>query len=529
MKIGPVRTIKGHYNLLHIVRLDHYERSIDKITDSIFKFENLNPQFNDSLNTVKLKLRELNHKLQSLLPKFRNKRGLFDGLGTVIKSITGNLDANDAIELNKQIDTILKNEDSMAKEINQQTKLNKQMIERFENITKHINYQQKVMVDYLNHTQEQLKNKINSEDLTIRYMQFLNQINFNIDLLNSHLSSIAEAVIFAKFNIIPKQILNQNELSEIHLIFQKQNVTIKSDEHIYELLELQAYYNDTNIIFNIQIPVIPDDIYTLFHIIPLPTRGNKVIPAKPYLIMNPYNIQYLDKKCPYIEKTYYCQTTINIEATNNSRCIGNLLNNKPAHCELNDKENFIEIFQPEPNYIILINVPETIIITTCGPKRQKISGTALIHFSECEIKINEVTYSSTTDIHWDEIHIYPTTFTEINTTTNNAKIHLKQLETYQFAEKGFVELLKPYVHYEDLYKSTGTLSIILIIITIILAIIFRRRFQGIITTSPIPTNAPANEPPRIFVWPSLNSKEGGVTFPAHQSRMPIFKHNIENM
>lgn len=34
------------------------------------------------------------------------KRGLIDGLGTMIKSITGNLDANDARQINDQIVTI---------------------------------------------------------------------------------------------------------------------------------------------------------------------------------------------------------------------------------------------------------------------------------------------------------------------------------------------------------------------------------------------------------------------------------------
>lgn len=276
------------------------------------------------------------------------------------------------------------------------------------------------------------------------------------------------------------------------------------------MLGLQAYYNDTNIIFNIQIPILSKEPYNLFHIISLPTKDSKAIPTKPYLIINPYYIQYFENKCPYIEGVYYCKENSHREATNDSYCIGNLLNNKPAHCELREKKVVAEIFQPEPNYVILINVPDTTIITTCGPNEQRINGSALIHFSQCEIKINDIIYSSTSYSYWDEVHIYPTTFNNINTTVNTDKIQLNQLESYQFAEKGFIDLLTPYAHYEDLYKSTGALGVVLIIIIVLL--ILKKRFYSNFTPSTILTNAaPANEPQRIFVWPSLSSREGGVT------------------
>lgn len=245
----------------------------------------------------------------------------------------------------------------------------------------------------------------------------------------------------------------------------------------------------------------------MFHIIPLPNKNNKIISTKPYLLMNSNNIQTREEKCPFIEGTYYCRITNYLEATNNSQCIGNLLNNKPAHCELHEKETIFEIFQPEPNYIILINVPEIKITTTCGPDKQKIKGSALIHFNSCEIKINDITYSSSPYTHWDEIHIYPMTFADINVTISN-NLQLKQLEKYQFAEKEYIDFLKPYVHQHELYKSTGILSIIIFIVAAY--IIFKKRFYSIFTPS-IPTNVPATETPRIFVWPSLNSKGGGVT------------------
>lgn len=62
-----------------------------------------------------------------------------------MKTITGNIDANDAININKEINEILNNENNVNKELNQQTVSNEQMIKRFDNLTNHINQQQRII------------------------------------------------------------------------------------------------------------------------------------------------------------------------------------------------------------------------------------------------------------------------------------------------------------------------------------------------------------------------------------------------
>lgn len=240
-----------------------------------------------------------------MTPKFRTKRGLIDGLGTLIKTITGNMDANDAITLNKHIEKIFENEQNINEELDNQNQINKKMIERFDNITKHVNDQQENIVKYLRHFQDEIGNKVKSEEYTRRYVQLLNQIDYSINLLNDHINSISEAVILSKLNIISKHILSKNELSYIYDSFKEQNVKLISDEHVYEMLKLQAYYNNSNIVFNIQIPIVSKENYSLFHVIPLPTPNNKIIFTKPFLILNPMLIQYFDEKCLRIEGIFY--------------------------------------------------------------------------------------------------------------------------------------------------------------------------------------------------------------------------------
>jgi len=43
----------------------------------------------------------LREKIEILSPSGKQKRGLVNGLGSIVKSITGNMDANDGQEINK--------------------------------------------------------------------------------------------------------------------------------------------------------------------------------------------------------------------------------------------------------------------------------------------------------------------------------------------------------------------------------------------------------------------------------------------
>lgn len=520
IKLGTAKTIRTFNNLIHVIQLNKYIENIDKIGTSLTTFENIDG-FNDSLNVIKIKYREVQTKLQTLLPRFRSRRGLINGLGTVIKSITGNLDANDAIEINKSIEEIMKKQHDMEIEENSQIKINNQMLQRFENITNHINTQQTVIERYLNSSQIQLAKRMRSEETSIKYIQYLNQINFNIDLLNNHLTNIAEAIVLAKLNIISKQILNPEELTEIYKSFEKQSVDIKSNEHIYELLELQAYYNNSNIIFNIRIPSISQNTYSFFHIIPLPIENGKMITTKPYVMLNKNEIQYFDKACLKIEGMFYCKEPVSQEHDIISSCIANIINNNPAHCKLIEVEEDYQILQPEPNYILLINSPEVTIRSTCGPNQQKLNGTALVHFQDCKVEINGITYESKTNFYWEDIHIYPTTFTKINTTTLDV-LNLQKLKNFHFENKKAIDLLQIRSHQNKIINYS-VLSVIpsLLLIIILVHILKTYATRKTDTTNhhvnPQPSNVmivPARETPESqFFWPSLHSKGGGVTYP----------------
>lgn len=160
---------------------------------------------------------------------------------------------------------------------------------------------------------------------------------------------------------------------------ENQLIKTNSKEQIYELLGLQAYYNNSKIIFNVQLPVVSEENYELFHIIPLPLNKTKMIKIKPYIAYSQNPIQFFYKPCPKIENSYYCNNSPYTEYTTNSTCIAQVVNNKKALCDLEDVGSIKLITQPEPNYILFINTNETAVTTTCNNETYNIESTTLLN------------------------------------------------------------------------------------------------------------------------------------------------------
>jgi len=66
-------------------------------------------------------------------------RGLVNGLGSIVKSITGNLDANDEEKLEEEIRKIIEEEERLRESINSQEEAGSKVTFMFQNLTKYIN------------------------------------------------------------------------------------------------------------------------------------------------------------------------------------------------------------------------------------------------------------------------------------------------------------------------------------------------------------------------------------------------------
>lgn len=508
LNLGKAQTITGYYSLIHIIDLDDYTDQIGKLSQIIESFAN-HSALTNTIEVSRLKLKVLEDKLRTLNPYHRLKRGLIDGLGTAIKFVTGNMDINDAKTINGQIqrlESITANSQTLLKS---QHMINSQMMQRFENLTVHINKEQHTLQKFINTLNEQTVNGIRKESTILNEMQYLSRLNYNIDLLTGHMSDIAEAVILAKLNIISKLILHPDELGEIRVHFYNQKINIISDEHLYELLELQTYYNNTRLIFNVKIPNFANETNILYHLIPLPINNTKQIVTKPYVSVGNDNIYHLTEICPAIEKMYYCKASTYIEETKNSTCISKILTNDTPTCALDNVGNVTKIFQPEANYIVFINVKPLLIKSNCSKTDFTVRGTALLHFKNCSVFAGGLEYKDNPSVHWDEVLIVPPNYNKLQASSVTETLTLEKLQHFDLQNQESILTLKEETTIKsNIILTTTTVLILLVIAALLLA---WKKPQITYRTDPTPI---VLSPPKSL-WPSLYSKGGGVML-AHQ-------------
>lgn len=97
-------------------QLRSYQDRLINDTFSLYEFQ---------INYLYNRLDKVLNQLQTLEPN-RVKRGLVDGLGSVIKGITGNLDQSDALKYNEAIRSLQNNQDSMVSDFNSHISLSKE-------------------------------------------------------------------------------------------------------------------------------------------------------------------------------------------------------------------------------------------------------------------------------------------------------------------------------------------------------------------------------------------------------------------
>lgn len=451
LNLGPTRLTSHYNNLIHIINVTNLEISFNSIKTTILDTKLNVTNFYNPKN-LKCQLLRLEDKINNLKPLHRQKRGLIDGLGTIIKQISGNMDHNDAIEINKQIKELQDNELLLKDNSDNQHKLNAQMIERFNNITNFINSEQAKLqtivlaIQTYPHIEQQLFQS-----------QFYFSLQSQLQFLSDHVDDIITSIQLAKLGIISKHILNKSELNTVRESLSKQ-LTIQNDEHLYELLQLKAYYNETNIIFAILIPQLSNTTFNTIKIRPLPENHQIIKPESNYILYNPSNYLFLSKPCSRIEQIYICPPkTLQALATN--QCEIKILENKPAKCTLHRtmEDNFIE--EIDDNHIIVYTNKAINITNNCGKNITNFSGKLHITLYQCQLTINQIIYGtlsiSTNNIEIEQILYNAVNITNISEDINFDLLHMQHLENTRD-----LQLLRTHHMYH--------LSVTAIIITLIL-------------------------------------------------------------
>lgn len=172
-KLGQTRLISHYHTFIQYIQLDDIQTKIDMIKLQINDFEHRLPNdtyvlYELQINYLSEKLNDVTEHLRSLEPS-RAKRGLINGLGSIVKSISGNLDYSDAVQYDNLIKELKTTQNKIFMELNSHISLSKDwMTQHYDVMSQLVKNQEK-----LNSTLELLLDKDAYGDSNlIKYAKF---------------------------------------------------------------------------------------------------------------------------------------------------------------------------------------------------------------------------------------------------------------------------------------------------------------------------------------------------------------------
>lgn len=263
-----------------------------KILDQIF------PSLNLKLETLK-----------SLIGQTRQKRGFFDGIGSIFKIIFGTLDHDDAIKYNEAIKNLNHDEKETIKLLKDQTLVVKSTIENFNNTITNLNKNEKIFNQNLE-TIESFTRSAEKKFFDIRLKQNIDEhfslLILMINELDKEYSDLLSALLLTKNNILhpifisPQQFINEIQKTLPYLPVSTDYPTPINIEHYHQLsqiLDINVFRIDNKLIIVTLIPLVEELNFDLYNLIPLPTKSTDnhyifILPKSKYVTISQNKLQY---------------------------------------------------------------------------------------------------------------------------------------------------------------------------------------------------------------------------------------------
>lgn len=501
-KLGNAKLRATYHTFLHYFDLKPIETELYSIInhhETIKSVEIKDEPYFTALksmkNLVSFQLNLATEKLNSLHFHSNNrfKRGIFNALGTVFKSITGNLDSEDGKRFDEAIKILESNQGNIATTLNRQISLTTKIIEDYNKTINLIKQNENHLMDKVREITEVSNNFLICKSA-------LDEISAVANIILQILTDLENAVTFSRLKIVHNSIL---KLKDLEFIIQKllQHYSpkelffgddISSIQKYYEIIDVQSYYSNNKIVFIIHFPIMYPETYSYYHLYPIPTRNNTIIiPIKPYLVMRDKSFQYEDKECRNIHPIYYCNNKKPLEQPDQEDCIHEILQlNNPTTCKsipVIIQSEMIE--QITTGHYVAVFPEETKIKLNCHKTDlTTLMGTYLIELpTNCSFQTTRNSYTNSEETIIGQPLLLPAI-----KTSNFPAIHTQQLILH---EMSLDEIQKLHQEQQTIHQITlknmpisSTYTWILPICCIIIIFIFIITFIYKIKHSTIHTN-----------------------------------------
>ncbi|XP_039498090.2 uncharacterized protein LOC120455736 [Drosophila santomea] len=278
-----------------------------------------------------------------------------------------------------------------------------------------------------------------------------------------------------------------------------QNVKIKADYEVYNLLSLETSTEKKTIVFEIKIPILSPNNYTLYQIVTIPFNGTEIVNLPKFILEDRIELKTLNTNCIRVNDLSVCETPTDPD---NPECIHNLLANKTATCTVVETITQTRIYSPIEGLLVILNARDVNMTSDCIPSKS-LSGSFIINHDSCSITINGTKYADATVTMTDRWQMDITKTNDVKTMPAIEPINLQQLHLSTLKTKWAINTMQS--------KAADHLTTIYILIasSIVLAIAawIWRKDKIIYATTSLPTTGTPAIP---SLWPSFRLEGGGV-------------------
>lgn len=381
--LGPSRVVNGyhalthHYDLTELIKKTQdlqvtYSQTLLNIQEDRSEFENtelLRNTINATIHTIERKLNNV-HLPLSTRPR-KTKRGLINGIGSIIKFVTGNLDAQDEERYDKIINQIQTSQQDLQSQVQLQYSINEATQQNFNKTMATIAHNNQEIKNELAFwkTQNPKYSRLNEARSILEHQQ----MSFNF-LLNV-IQDIESSIVACRTGILHPSVISADtlyqELSRLSF-FYKDRFPDFENQNLFEVqsyLKVKCYITAEEIIYFLDIPLMDPNRYNMYYLEPLPTsvRGEfmTIIPDVKYFISSNKLAIPLTQKCPQIGHVYLCPNYL-LSASRPECEINFLTNSDTSKCKfvkLSTNDNSVTLMLEINRYLLFFPRGDTISIT----------------------------------------------------------------------------------------------------------------------------------------------------------------------
>lgn len=410
-KLGKSRVISHYHSFIQPIDLETIRSNVNLVKEQLDK---ISPQFhNKTLSLYQPHIEYLNNKISKLSDQLelfqsnRAKRGLVDGIGSVIKSISGNLDYTDAIRYDNAIKVLQENEDKLVTEINNRVSLNQNWMSQNSEILNSLVQNQNKIKTAIN---DVMVSDLRQETDFIRYShltQYIIMLADNIESLSDELLRLENLLAFirakSKHFLMFRLDMFHKMIEQLNALYGREQILNISFREYFDIVKLGYYYNSNNLVLVFKFPVLIPATYDLYKLSIVPNIHNKVlIPPYHFLAIHDKDFMYIEAECPKSTQYYLCEDSINHHYGNQGDCIHKLITTQliDESCQFTTTELKTEAIETldDRSYVASFPAPTKLRLSCTGTQYNTLRGSFLITIPKgCVVQTPDVTLANKDD------------------------------------------------------------------------------------------------------------------------------------